>query len=66
MSGREELRALRALPPLNNRVVPGTPAGELFTWGTSVFGCLGQNKECSSFVPRPVQWGEPGGLVRWL
>jgi hypothetical protein len=35
---RQKLLNRRGLPPLNNRVVPGTPAGELFTWGTGMFG----------------------------
>lgn len=37
-SARQNLLKRRGLPPLNNRVVPGMPAGELFTWGTGVFG----------------------------
>lgn len=33
-----ELHDKRGLPPLCNRVVPGTPAGELYTWGVGVYG----------------------------
>ena len=40
---RKELHAKRGLPPLNNRVVPGTPAGELYTWGTGIFGEVGES-----------------------
>ena len=35
---RKVLHKTRGLPPLANRVTPGTPAGELFTWGTGIYG----------------------------
>jgi hypothetical protein len=65
-AGREKLMVARALPPLNNRVVPATPAGELYAWGTSVYGCLGLGTDCSSWIPKPVQWGEHSALVSLL
>jgi hypothetical protein len=63
-ASRQGLLDARGLPPLNNRVVPCTPAGELFVWGTSVFGALGIGHEASTWIPRPVLWGEQGALVR--